>query len=406
MIFVNSDLKSFISGAYNGKNFRLPFNKELYDSLKKLQKKSETITDPKEFATVVEEFGHKVESFNFDSQLVTLTNGIVLSNKTGKYHLMVDGNVYTSVHIPDVFVDIIKNNVEGNIDSSPIINLCARFLLNPKPTQARFDMLAAYVTQTWTDKAEVKRLMEEKGLSPEVAIEMATYSDLQITQEGYLKTSKVVDEITKKWSIKLDANGKPEKDEDGEIVKELVDAYAKSYTIDEETGEVTEETTYPEYLEDRKFEPAIYSNGDKFYSGDELGYKYQIGRRAWLESWDLVDMNDGVLHQRGLHTGGLRYIQGYMGYRRVLLDVFVCPSMIAKFTDEGLGEMTAKEFFIYGSAMLGTNLRGMYHTSTYTSILREELVKNLKSKYEATLQTVEDFKDEHKMATALINKAL
>lgn len=406
MIFVNSDLKSFISGAYNGKNFRLPFDEKTYNVLKELQKKSENVNDPRKFADIVADFAHEVENFNYDAKLITLTDGIVFSNKTGKYHLVIDNQVYDTLNVPDTLVIIIKNNMDSNIDSTPIINLCLRFMLNINPTQERFEMLAAYVTQTFTDEKEMERLMNEKGLSEEVAFELATYPDLQITQEGYLKTSKVVDEITTKWTIVLDTDGNPLKDEFGDIIREEVNIYKTSYKIDEETAEVTEEITYPEFLEDRKFTPAIYKSGDLFYSGDEKGYKYQIGKRAWLESWDLVDTTDEIKHQRGLHTGGLSYIQGYLTGNRVLLDVFVCPSMIAKFTDEGLGELTAKEFFIYGSAMLGTNLRSMYHTSTYTNILREELVKELKAKYENVLQDIEAFKNSHNRATAIISKVI
>ena len=70
---------------------------------------------------------------------------------------------------------------------------------------------------------------------------------------------------------------------------------------------------------------------------------------------------------------GLSYVQGYLYGNRHLLEVFVCPSQIAKFTDQGLGEMTCKEFFIYGITTIDGNMRSLYHTSSYAKIQSEEI---------------------------------
>ena len=60
-----------------------------------------------------------------------------------------------------------------------------------------------------------------------------------------------------------------------------------------------------------------------------------------------------------------------------MLDVFVCPSQIAKFTDHGLGEMTCKEFFIFGTSTIDGNMRSLYHTSSYAKIQSEEIEKQM-----------------------------
>ena len=60
-----------------------------------------------------------------------------------------------------------------------------------------------------------------------------------------------------------------------------------------------------------------------------------------------------------------------------MLDVFVCPSQIAKFTDSGLGEMTCKEFFIFGTSTIDGNMRSLYHTSSYAKIQSEEIEKQM-----------------------------
>lgn len=392
MITVTTDKETFISGSYGAKNFNIPYSEEVYLKMKDVQKVANSAEDFKDYTKALEDF-EALTKYDFKSQTFIHDN-IVYVMATDTYHLKINDHVFDELSIPDDIMDIILNNVERDIDVSPIVKMCVRFMLNPKPTQSRFNMLAKYITQKFTDHEEVQRLMEEEGFSEEVALDMATYADLQITEEGYLRTSKVVDEITKKWSIQLDDSGKPVLDEDGNVVKILVDRYSKSYEIDEETGEVTETVEYPEFLEDRKFTPAIWKHGDKFFSGGELGYKYEIGKLASLPDWTFVDTEDERKHQRGLHTGGLRYIEGYYSPdRNEILDVFVCPSQIAKFTDAGLGEMTCKEFYIYGASRMKGNLRSMYHTSKYTSTLietlKETLIAKLQEKTEELDETID-----------------
>lgn len=379
MITVTTDKETFISGSYGAKNFNIPYSEETYLKMKDVQKVANSAEDFNDYTKALEDF-EALTKYDFKAQTFIHDN-IVYVEATDTYHLRINDIVIDSVHIPFDIMDIVLDNIERDIDVTPIVKMCVRFMLNPKPTQDRFNMLARYITQKFTDREEVQRLVGEEGFSEEVALDMATYADLQITEEGYIRTSKVVEEITKKWSIQLDDSGKPVLDEDGNVVKILVDRYAKSYAIDEETGEVTETVEYPEFLEDRKFTPAIYRCGDKFFSGGELGYKYEIGKLASLPDWTFVDTEDERYHQRGLHTGGLRYIEGYYNPDcDEILDVFVCPSQIAKFTDSGLGEMTCKEFYVYGASRMKGNLRSMYHTSKYTSTLIETLQEALIAK--------------------------
>ena len=70
-------------------------------------------------------------------------------------------------------------------------------------------------------------------------------------------------------------------------------------------------------------------------------------------------------------------MNSYLYGDRQLLDVFVCPSQIAKFTDEGIGEMTCKEFFIFGTSTIDGNMKSLYHTSTYAKIQSEQIQKDM-----------------------------
>lgn len=390
MIIVNTDKSTFISGSFGGKNFNIPYVEETYLKLMVLEHTFKSVTTSEEASKLYEEVQEciKQDSNVKDSEI----EGFVKDPKTGKLHLKL-GKRHSALYMPDELVTLMLKNKENKIENTPIINMVRRFLLNPYATQERLELLVAYTQQKFVDYAEVERLEEEEGLSTEIAIPRATFSDLQITAEGYLKTSKIVNEITTKWSITVDKDGKPVLDEDGEIQKEQVPLYETSYAIDEETGEVTPTTELPEFLEDRKFEPAIHSGGDKFFCGDVLGYKYQLGKLAALPSWDNVDCTDGVKHRKGLHVGGLAYIACYEGMYKERLDCFVCPSQIGRFTDMGIGEMAVKEFFVFGPGSLKGTTRGLYHTSTYAKIQSDSIQKAIEEKAHETSEAVTTFEE-------------
>lgn len=390
MIIVNTDKNTFISGSFGGKNFNIPYVEETYLKLMALENDFKNVKTPAEAAVVYEVFQENIKQDTSvkDAEI----EGFVKDPKTGNLHLKL-GKRHSALYMPQILVDLMLKNKENKIENTPIINMIRRFLLNPLATQIRLELLANYTQQKFVDKVELERLKEEEGLAYEIALPRATFSDLQITAEGYLKTSKIVNEITTKWSIVVDKDGKPVLDEDGEIQKEQVPLYKTSYGIDEETGEVTTTTELPEFLEDRKFEPSIYSGGDKFFCGDVLGYKYQLGKLAALPSWDNVDCNDGIKHRKGLHVGGLAYIACYEGMYKERLDCLVCPSQIGRFTDQGIGEMAVKEFFVFGPGSLKGTTRGLYHTSTYAKIQSASIQKAIEDKAQETFEAVTTFED-------------
>lgn len=353
MIIVNTDLRSFISGVCSGTNFSIPFTKDKLDKLKELEAQSKNLTSYEEFKDVVAQFKEELK-VDYKSTLSDKLDSVSYVPETGQYHLTL-GKGYSAVYIPEKIMNLIIDNDSRGIENTPIINMCRRFLANPKPTQDRFNMLANYVTQTWLDYNAMEELMDSQGLSEEVATKFCTYSDIQITQEGYLKTSKVVDVI--KGIESSETKQKLQRDSRGRFIKPTQEQRA--------------------YLESMEFEPAIYKSGDKFYSGGVLGYKYEIGKLASLPSWDFTSLVDNTFHHKGLHNGGLRYVEGYLHGDRQLLDVFVCPSQIAKFTDEGIGEMTCKEFFIFGTSTIDGNMKSLYHTSTYAKIQSEQIQKDM-----------------------------
>lgn len=73
-----------------------------------------------------------------------------------------------------------------------------------------------------------------------------------------------------------------------------------------------------------------------------------------------------------------------------LLDCFVCPSMIGKFTREGTGEMTCKEMFIYGCTTLDQTTKSMFHSSNYQEDRRVRFHKMLVENAELEATTREE----------------
>ena len=365
MIIVNTDLKSYISGFYGGKNFSIPFTKEKYNSIKHLEKQGSLATSSEELKSIYAVLDSEL-IVDYNSLMVASVEGLMYRKDTKTYHLVM-GEGFSDLYLPEVLVNKVVDNYSRGIENAPIVNMFRRFIYNPKPTQERLDMLANYVTQTWFDAEEADRLMEEQGLSDEVAKVYATYNNIQITTEGYLRTYKVVD-IIHNEETRENSKSLPMRDEKGRFIK----------------GAKAEEVK--KFLEDIDFTPAIYKSGDEFFSNGVLGYKYKIGELAALPDWSYTSLVDESYHDKGLHTGGLSYVQSYLHGDRQLIDVFVCPSQIAKFTDHGLGEMTCKEFYIYGATYMDGNMKSLYHTSNYCKIQSSEIVTEMVAKANEGLQ--------------------
>lgn len=364
MISLVTNKKDFISGTVRGEKFNIPYCEVAYAELTSLKNQSEKAGTMGEFGVICDTFKEVITSSSankdedFDKE-----NLITRCGKTGKLHLKF-GKMFTALYFPRKLEDLMISNKEEGIDNAPYVSMLLAFMRNPLPTQKRFKMLANYITAKYVDMENVAKLMED-GFSETVAKERSTYMDLQLTKEGFLKTSKVADEVLEKWALQRDKDGKVILGTDGKPSRIKVNRYDKSTVIDEETGEITESTSWPTFLEELLFTPAIYKNGDKFTSNDKLGYVFKVGEKTALPEWSMVSMVDGNKHQKGLHVGGLAYVNTYLRNKRQLLECFVCPSMIGKFTDEGIGEMTCKEMFIYDCTTLDQTTKGMFHSSNY-----------------------------------------
>ncbi|KKM20727.1 hypothetical protein LCGC14_1642540, partial [marine sediment metagenome] len=133
----------------------------------------------------------------------------------------------------------------------------------------------------------------------------------------------------------------------------------------------------PEHLEEFVFTPAIIKHGDKFYSGNKLGYVYKVGEVQYLPKNAKRNLNN-TEGGGGLYIGGLKYIEHFRNHGTHVLTCFVDPSDIISY--QGAGHAIRVDALMpYNVWDEEATLSGKYHSSEYGKISAkrvEELIKN------------------------------
>jgi len=377
-----------INGTLNGETYNVSFNADTYESLKDYQKDLETIDNIEDYEAWVEDVNKFLAGLDEGDVVTTACSDLMKDEKTGKYHVKV-GTKVSKIPVPQPIVDVILESVDKEIDPTPIVKAWIRFLRNPNFYAGKAEMFADYITALIVDDEEVKRLVEEEGYTYEKAIARATYNDVAITQEGLIVAKKYARLLTKGWVIDPETN---------EAV--LKDLYDKKVTVDQWSGEVTEEIELPEYNEELTFEPPIMGrSGDAFYCIDpsievedvKQDHIIKVGKVIGLDSWNKVDTADNFFGRPGLHVGGLRYVSSYKALNNQLLECFVDPAEIGAFVDGEDYAMRVREYFIYG-ATKGRN-KGIYHSSKYAAMKDAEWAEYKKEAIENANKALEKATD-------------
>jgi hypothetical protein len=301
------------------------------------------------------------------------SNEVAMSNKylifmpaTNEYFLTLDGKRHDKA-VPKVLVDLIEKSYDKDIDFMPVVKAWARLLSNPRYSEAMGNYFATYLETMHVDESELTRLMEEEEYSSDAATALATYQDIAITQEGLLATYKVADIVTWEYMMELQ--------DDKTYLKVKNDKLKKiPAVLDPTTGEELEPEKFqkPDTKEEFIFTPAICTSGHKFYSGDKIGYIYQIGKQQWLPEEAPRNLNN-TFGGGGLYIGGLNYVAGYRSYGSHVLTCFANPGDIISFQDKGHA--------IRVDALMPNNvwdeddskLVGAYHSSEYGQLSEERL---------------------------------
>jgi hypothetical protein len=193
MISVNRSDKT-INGAVNGKPFAVAFSQEKYDEMKRLEKDANEAVSMTALKGIIEEFIPLTEDA-FKELVETASANLLVNQATGKFYLKLNKTVHSTIAVPQPLVDRILKSVEMGIDCTPIVKFWTRCLraiaVNPFWDEEKAARLCRYVNKTIVDSDVKADLIEKKGVTPEVAIERATFFQTPITAEGLLCTYKV-----------------------------------------------------------------------------------------------------------------------------------------------------------------------------------------------------------------------
>ena len=347
-----------ISGSYGDKNFSVNYTEDLYKSMMILKGMADDAVSMAEYKDILEQFAELAVQ-DYTQTVETECEYIHVNKATGQFFLKQNG-VVSSYPMPQALVDRIFESIDKGLSFLPLVKMWTRWLRNPilrkKGVDADFsERFFNFVNLKYVHPKLKEELMEEHGLSEEVASRRATMYQMKITSEGLLNGYKVSKEILHKYDTETG---------------EKVDRYKRTFNPD--TGEI-EGDGLPEHVEDRLFEPAVMgSTGDAFYCEGVNGYGspqhfIKVGCRHRLPDWSHVNTNDNHSCVKGLHIGGLKYIACYSGE---IHNIFVDPMHIGAVPDDNTGAIRCLEYFVH-SSLAGVN-GSIYHSSTYAAMTDEQ----------------------------------
>tara|TARA_R110000824_G_scaffold354243_1_gene541324 strand:+ start:8348 stop:9514 length:1167 start_codon:yes stop_codon:yes gene_type:complete len=349
-----------ICGSYGDTPFTVEYSKELYDRMQQLSHKAQDVSTVEEYNEVMEEFA-PLCVVDYTKTIETQCEYIHVNKATGEFFLKHNG-VTSTIPMPQALVDRIFESLDKELDFMPLVKMWTRWLRNPilwmKMRDGRGNEFCErffnFVNMQYVHPKHKEDLMEQ-GLTEDAAEKRAIMYQMKITNEGLLNGYKVSSEILHKYDA-----------ESGEEV----DRYKRTFNID--TGEI-EGDGLPEFVEDRLFEPSMMgSSGDPFFCEGPNGYAkpghfIKVGCTHRLAEWDQINVDDNRSCVKGLHIGGLRYINCYSGE---IHNIFVDPMHIGAVPDDTDGAIRCKQYFVH-SSLAGVN-GSIYHSSSYAALTDAE----------------------------------
>lgn len=339
-----------ISVAVGEETYALPYDISVYDTLDEMSFAANNAVTVEEYNAQCEKIVEFINEnlMSLDKLIASECSYLKKNPLTGEYFLMYNDEVVSDIPLPQSLVQRILDSIDKGVSFLPVVKLWTRFLRNPnlkRKGRDFADRFAEFVNMKYIHPQMFDKYIEQ-GLHESKAAELSTIYQIKITNEGLLNGYKVSREIFHKYDA-----------ESGEQVPR----YTRTFNVN--TGEIESEGL-PENVEDRLFEPAIMGrNGDAFYCGDSLGHHIRVGQTHSLESWDQVDCNDHNVCVKGLHVGGLYYINSYSGE---IHNIFVDPMHIGAIPDSTDGAIRCLQYFVH-SSLAGVN-GSMYHSSTYAEL--------------------------------------
>lgn len=358
MIIVNR-IGNMISVSVRDKEYGTVFSKEKFDRLMEISEESNVITSMGELEALEEEVKSLTKD-NYKERVEAFHPEIFVNPITKEYFVKLSNGAIPNIPMPQVLVDRIEKSIEKEITVDPIIKNWKRFLRNKKASNKDFARrYAEYINLIYIDPKKKSELLDQ-GLSVEIANDMAKTYEVKITKEGLIACYKTSQEVEHKFVP--DEDGNPKK----------VNRYEKKF--DGDTGEILGDNREDLAAEQRLFMPKIMGNsGDAFYCEGPNGFEkpghfIKVGCTHRLPDWSYVDTQDHVDCVKGLHVGGLGYIDQWGGE---IHTVLVDPMHIGAIPDySGSKAIRVLQYFVYGS--LVTLNHSIYHSSEYAAKTDEE----------------------------------
>jgi len=359
MITINV-IDNKICGSYGDKAFTVEYSEALYERMKQLDHKAQGVNTVEEYNEVMEEFA-PLCVVDYTKTIETQCEHIFVNKGTGDFFLKHEGIVST-IPMPKALVDRIFESIDKDLDFMPLVKMWTRWLRNPilwrKMKQGHgndfCERFFNFVNMLYVHPKYKEDLMEQ-GLTDEAASKRAEMYQMKITHEGLLNGYKVSREVLHKYD---------------QETGEEVDRYKRTFNID--TGEI-EGDGLPEHVEDRLFEPCMMgSGGNAFFCEGPNGFAnpqhfIKVGCTHRLEDWSMVNVDDRQSCVKGLHIGGLKYINCYSGE---IHNIFVDPMHIGAVPDDTDGAIRCKQYFVH-SSLAGVN-GSIYHSSSYAAMTDAE----------------------------------
>lgn len=371
MLLTVNKLNTVLSGVIGSTKYNVGYNEQLHAQLQDLEQKFDDANTIEEAAAIIAKAEVLISEGVEEDTLKAYGDYLKYNSKTEKFYLHCNG-VTSSVPLPKVLANYIVEATDNNMPTLPYIKAWMWFMKNPLFSKEKAKLFADYITTTYVDKAQLKKLIDE-GYTYERATALSTYNDLSITKNGLLSTYKYVQINYKKYN---------------KATGEVEDRYESEF--DEETGIRT--VKLPSNAEDYTLLPPVMgTSGDAFYSGADLGHTIRVGAVHELPRWDMVDCRDLTSCVKGLHLGGQSYIEGYGFGNTLLLNCFVNPMHIGAFTNRGGGAIRVKEYFVHSAQFAPAKAK--YNESTYLERSKEqwdEMLAEIISDSEARINKIKN----------------
>jgi hypothetical protein len=363
MISINV-IGELISGSYGNTPYSRSFEKDIYEQMVSLANQADAADSVEEYNKILSEFSLLcTEDLSERSIEADFVGATLYKDPAGRYFVQFKDGGIIDIAMPKTFVDRIYESEALGADVTPLFKLWMRWCRNPILREKLRSGKGEDFTKRFCEFVDMKyvhptlkrELMEDHGLSEELAEQRATMYQVKITKEGLVNAFKVSREILHKYDT-----------ETGEEIPR----YQRTFNPD--TGEIDSEG-FPDIVEDRLFEPSVMgSGGDAFYCEGANGYAepqhfIKVGCTHRLPSWSNVNTDDSRSCVEGLHVGGLKYIAWYTGE---IHNIFVDPMHIGAIPDSLDGAIRCLQYFVH-SSLVGVN-GSMYHSSSYAALTDEQ----------------------------------